>query len=193
MAMSKEERKIQKEIDRRGKIDYKVRRYSYANWILKLEYSLFGYVYAGNEINEIDDGYTGTVSDSGRVTIRHNSHIVKYAYFARPRAYPNNFLFGLTAILSRIVSQIRVIAISALPIVTVVCVLLAIFAKESGVQVCIITGCSYIGIIVLSILLGLLGLLWRKVFRMDEKCDELMEEAGYVAWGDNKDSYKDQF
>ena len=193
MALSKEERRIKKEVERRGKIVYKTRRYNYANWILKLEYSLFGYVYAGNEINEIDDGYSGTVSDSGTVTIRHKSHIVKYAYFARPKCYPSNFLFGLTAFISRILSQIRVITISATPGIVIAAVLLAWLAGETGQQVAIGLGIGYVSTIVASILVALLGFLWRKVFRLDEKCDQMMEEAGYVAWGDNKDDYKDQF
>lgn len=193
MALSKEERKMQKEINRRGKIEYKHRRYTYANWLLKLEYSLFGYVYAGNEINEIDDGYSGSVSDSGHVTIRHNSHIVKYAYFCRPKAYPKNFLFTLTAFFSRIFSQLRVWAISALPVVAVICGLIFLAGTDTGLQVLTGVGIAYAVIVFGSILIALLGFLWRKVFRLDDKCDQLMEEAGYVAWGDNKEDYKDQF
>ena len=193
MALSKEERKMQKEIKRRGKIIYKHRKYSYTNWLLRLEYSLFGWIYAGNEIDEIDDGYSGTVSDSGHVSIRHNSHIVKYAYFCRPAAYPNNILFTLTAFFSRIFSAIRVWMISLLPLAAAAVGLSFLAGQDTGVEVLKWVGIAYGIIVGGSIALALLGFLWRKVFRLDQKCDELMEEAGYVAWGDNKEDYKDQF
>ena len=69
----------------RNKFDLKVkhRRYVYGCPILTLEKRCFGWRSAGKTSTTVDDGYETSVTDMGshyKVTSRHKSHIVKYAY-----------------------------------------------------------------------------------------------------------------
>lgn len=168
---SREERKA-------SRIVIKWRKYAFANFILKFEYRAFGWAYTGKEVDVVDDGYETTVYDDHAVT-KHKSHIVKHACFQRPRSYQKNFLFSLLELLSGIVSRFRVWALNLIMVPIIILVIALIGGGENtGTIIGVICG-IYGGLIGASILFGILGLVVRKAFKLDEKTDEFNHKYGY--------------
>ena len=165
--MSKEER----EEKLASKIDIKWRTYTYANWLLVLEYRSFGWAYCGKESEVVDDGYETTVSRN-YATTRHKTHIVKYACFKRPQGYRKNFLFSLLEVLSGILSRVRVWALNFV----IIAVIIAAIAQG---ETAAIIGGVYAGLIGASILVSILGSVVRNVFKLDEATDEFNHKYGY--------------
>lgn len=169
----------EKEAKLASKIDIRYRKYTYANFILRMEYRSFGWAYCGNDIEEVDDGYETTVYDN-YATTRHKSHIVKYACFKRPRSYQKNFLFSLLELLSSIFSRLRVLAISFIWIAIGICVLVNCGGEEASINTTYtVVGIIYGVLIFGSILIAILGSVTRNVCKLDEKTDEFNAKYGY--------------
>ena len=160
-------------------------KYSYAAPIIKLEKRLFGWHYEGKEKETIDDGYEATVHESGRVSVRHKIRIIKYAWFSRPKVWPKNILFVLTEILSGIVSFFRRLLISFVPLVAILLIILA--ATGNGPEFVKIVLIVYASLIGGSIVLALFGLLWKKVFKLEDKCDQILLDNGFATWSENEE------
>ena len=169
-------------MSKKGKLKVKGRKYAFGCQILKFEKKCFDWVCAGSVVTDVDDGYE--VTDT---KIRHNHHIVKHIYFKRPYDYAKNFLFSFTEFLSNIVSFFRVFALNLLiPAVIVAVVVLVLASEYAGTLIGIYAG-VYGGLIALSLILAGLGSLWRKIFKLREKTDEIQVENGYAAWSDYED------
>lgn len=56
------------------------------------------------------------------------------------------------------------------------------FIATDSANVALIIGGVYAGLIAASYLLALLGLLWKKVFKLTEKTDAFLEQNGYEKW-----------
>ncbi|MGN0805187.1 MAG: hypothetical protein ACI4MS_07365 [Candidatus Coproplasma sp.] len=165
-----------------GKLKVKRKRYSYGCQIIKFEKKCFDWVCAGKEVTDVDDGF----EVSGN-TVKHKHHIVKSIYFKRPYDYKKNFLFGLTEFLSNIVSFLRVTLINILPFAVIATIVGIFLAKEAlGMILGIVLG-VYGGVFALSFILAGLGYLWRKVFKLTEKTDEIQESNGYLKWSEYED------
>jgi len=176
---AKQERNRQK----KGDLKSKAVKYSYAAFIIKFEKRMFGWHYEGKERETIDQGYEATVHDSGRVTVRHKVKVVKYAWFTRPKVWPKNPLFMITEILSGIVSFFRRIAISLSPIA----IIIGIIMMSNSPEIVGILAGVYGGLIGGSIVLALLGLLWKKVFKLEDKCDQILLDNGFATWSENEE------
>ena len=192
MRSSKDERQYNKRRNEVGRISIKSIKYTVAKFFIVFEKRCFGWHYEGNDVSEIDYGYetTYTVYDNYvSANTTHKTEILKYAYFARPKCYPINFLFGLFEILSRFVSWIGRWVFNAIPVWLIVGILLAVFA--STYEVLTIGGAIYGALYGARLLFALLGLICRKGFHLDDKCDDLMEDYGYSAWtSDAEGTYK---
>ena len=173
---SKQEKARQKA----GKIISKYRRYTYASFVLKFEYRAFGYCYTGSDRQVVDDGYSAT--DHGDyVTVKHNTHIVKYVNFDRTKAFQKNFLFNLFAFFNFFVSHIRTWVISLLPLV----VILGIIGIACNMSVLTVLAIAVpLGLIALSYFNGAMAILWRKVFKLDERTNAKLNELGWESWDD---------
>lgn len=159
------------------------RVYSLGPQILKLEKKCFGWHCEGREKEVVDDGYTAT--DHGSyVSVKHNTKLIKYIYFSRPCDYKKNILFSLLEFISNILSRIRVWAINLIVIAIIVA---AIFYSTSP-QVTQGIAIIYAALILGSIVVALLGLLVRKVFKLDEKTDQYYAENGYKKWSDYEEN-----
>jgi len=172
--------------DKFGKLNWSRYRYSVACPIVRWEKRMFGWHYEGKEKDVIDQGYEGTVNlDTGRVTIEKKWKVIKYACFARPRVFPKNFLFSLTEKLAMFVSFFRRLVFRFL-IAAIIVMAVVAGTADSGSSTPTTLGTVfavlYIGLPLLSIGLGLLGKLWRKVFKLDQTCDQILDENGYVPW-----------
>lgn len=168
-----------------GKLKVKGRKYSYGCQILKLEKKCFDWVCAGHSVTDVDDGYE--ITDT---RVRHKHHIIKTVYFRRPYDYKKNFLFGLTEFLSNIVSVLRVIALNLLVPAAIIGIVLAVLNSDNTELVGKIIGIYfgvYGGLIGGSLILAGLGALWRKVFKLTEKTDEIQEANGFKKWSEYED------
>lgn len=171
-----------------GKLKVKSRRYAYGSQIIQLEKRCFDWVCAGESVTDVDDGYT--ISET---SIKHKHHIVKRIYFKRPPDYKKNFLFGLTEFLSNIVSFFRVLALNLLVPAVIVGVVLMIFQENMiGTIIGIYAG-VYGGLIGASLILAGLGALWRKVFKLTEKTDEIQKANGFMPWSEYEDDHSTEY
>lgn len=160
------------------KIKSRARTYTFSAPILMFEKKCFDWHFSGKDRTVVDDGYEAT--DHGdHITVKHKSHIVKRAWIDRPYCYKKNFLFGLTEFLSNIVSHIRVWAINLCVIAIIAAIALAAMGNTS---VALVIAGVYAGLIAASYLFALLGLMWKKVFKLTEKTDAFLEQNGYEKW-----------
>ncbi len=176
MASNEERRQqVKEEKARKKKGDLKVKAIKYALGcqIIKFEKRCFGWHYVGHTV---DDDVSYEVTDSGKV--KKNHKIIKYAYFNRPRVWKNNFLFGLTETLSNIFSFCRRLMINLI----IVGIALAVI-PSTRIGTLITYGVVFVG----SFLFAGLGLLWKKLFKLEEKTDEILTESGYDVWSANED------
>lgn len=182
----------------RNKFELKTkhRKYVYGCQIIQLEKKCFGWRTAGKSSTTVDDGYESTISDEGshyKVTTRHKSHVVKYAYFKRPRMYAKNPLFSIVEMLSGIVSFLRVLALNLIAFAILASVVLMIADPATATPVVSAIAIVYAALIGASLLLAGAGYGLRKAFKLDEKTDEILEANGYIKWSeyrnDNSTSY----
>ena len=160
-------------------------KYSFSSFIIKFERKCFDWHYVGRNVDDTVE--SATVTESGKVKLNHK--IVKYARFERPKVYQKNFLFSLTELISKFISFFRRLAISFSPIVIIACIVLAFMGSTSVIlPVCIV----YAVLIAASILFALLGKLWIKVFKLNEKTNEILEKNGYVAWDEDYQPIKNE-
>ena len=156
------------------------KKYAYGAPIIKFEKKCFDWHCIGREKETVDDGYEVTET-STHYKVRHKSHIVKTIWFERPACYKKNFLFVLTEILSNIVSFFRVLALNLIVPAIIVCIIIMAGGDEGSKAVTAIA-LVYAGLIGLSLILGGLGYLWKKVFKLTEKNDQYLAENGYEEW-----------
>lgn len=168
-----------------GKLKVKKKKYTYGCQIIKFEKKCFDWVCAGKQVTEVSDGY-----DVSGNTVRRKRHYIKTIYFRRPCDYAKNFLFRLTEFLSNIISFLRVTVLNLLVPAVIVGIVLCLANSDDTSVVGTIIG-SYIGVygglIAASFLFAGLGALWRKVFKLTEKTDEIQEANGYLKWSEYED------
>lgn len=170
------------------KLKTKGRKYAYGCQIIQFEKKCFDWVCAGHSVTDVDDGYE--VTDT---KIKHKHHIIKSVYFSRPYDYKKNFLFSFTEFLSNIVSFFRVLALNLLfPAVIVGAILAFTMEDMVGTLVGIYLG-VYGGLIGASLILAGLGALWRKVFKLTEKTDEIQEQNGFQKWSEYEDDESTEY
>ena len=175
-------------MSKKGKLKVKSRKYTFGCLLLKFEKKCFDWVVAGSVVTNVDDGYEIT----GR-KIKHKRHLVKTIYFSRPYDYATNFLFGLTEFLSNIVSILRVFALNLL-IPAIIGGIIALVAVPDSVPMIIgIFAGIYGGLIALSLVLAGLGYLWRKIFNLREKTDQIQVANGFAPWSDYEDDNSTQY
>lgn len=170
--------KKSREEKKASRIVIKWRKYAFTNWILAFEYRAFGWAYCGKEVDVVDDGYETTIYDDRAVT-KHKSHIVKHACFKRPRSYQKNFLFSLLEFLSGFVSRFRVWAINLIMVPIIIGVIALVSSSESSGTILGVIFGIYGCLIGASIIFGILGLVVRKAFKLDQKTDEFNHKYGY--------------
>ena len=167
----------------KGKLKVRGRKYTFGCQFIKFEKRCFDWVCAGHEVTDVDDGYEVT-----ETRIKHKHHIVKTVWFKRPYDYKKNFLFGLTEFFSNIFSFFRVLALNLLIPAVIVAVIVGFVTGGDAIPLmAYIYGGVYGGTIGGSLLFALLGLMWRKVFKLREKTDEIQLAAGYQRWSDYDD------
>lgn len=147
-------------------------------WLLKLEKKAFGWHYWSLQ-SEHEYGYE--ISMSGRSG--HTTHrIIEWLEFRRPAPYTHNFLFILTELLDKIFSFFRRILISIgfpiLVITLIAGIVLLAGCHEANMSSIMFTLAKVIAIgyaccIGGTLIFSGLGLLWRKVFKIDEKLKEI--------------------
>lgn len=175
-------------MSKKDKLKVKSRKYTFGCQILKFEKKCFDWICTGSVVADVDDGY-----EISETAITHKHHIVKSIYFGRPYDYKKNFLFGLTETLSNIVSFFRVFALNLLiPAVIAGIVLMFLSSDHIAMIVGIYAG-VYGGLIGLSLILAGLGYLWRKVFKLTEKTDEIQVAKGYKPWSQYEDDNSTDF
>lgn len=149
-------------------------------WLMRLEKRAFGWHY-WSLTNEHEYGYE--VSSDG--TKGHTTHkIIQWLEFRRPSPYTHNILFVLTELLDKIFSFFRRILISiGLPVFIIAIIVGAVFESGSsgdssniGFSVAIGVAIGYAVCIFGTFILAGLGLLWRKVFGIDEKLKQIYGE-----------------
>lgn len=171
-----------------GKLKVKGRKYAYGSQIIRFEKHCFDWVCAGEVIADVDDGYQ--ITDT---SIKHKHHIVKTIYFRRPCDYKKNFLFKLTELLSNIISFFRVLALNLIIPAIIGGVILMVLNEDMISTVIGIFAGVYGGLIAASFLIAGLGLLWRKVFKLTEKTDEIQVANGYMPWSEYEDDLSAEF
>lgn len=150
-------------------------------WLLKLEKKAFGWHYWSLQ-NEHEYGYQ--ISSDG--TSGHTTHkIIQWLEFRRQSPYSRNFLFNLTEFFGKIFSFFRRLLISiGLPILIIS--LIAGIALQAGCNEVDMANIAFkisesLAIAYAASIGGTLifcgfGLLWRKVFKIDEKLKAIYGE-----------------
>ncbi|MDE6374099.1 MAG: hypothetical protein K2L72_06320 [Clostridia bacterium] len=143
-------------------------------WLLKLEKKAFGWHYWSLQ-NEHEYGYE--ISSDG--TSGHTTHkIIQWLEFRRQAPYTRNFLFNLTEFFSKIFSFIRRLLIPIGSPILILSLILGIVmlagCNEADMANICFTVAKVLAIAYASAIGGTLifcgfGLLWRKVFKIDEK------------------------
>lgn len=145
-------------------------------WLLKLEKKAFGWHYWGSQ-TEDEVGFEVN-EHGGRVTHKY----IQWLEFRRPSPYTHNFLFGLTEILDKIFSFFRRILISIgvpiLVIALIIGIVCSVGCNEAEMASIGFTVAKALAIAYACCIGGTLvfcgfGLLWRKVFKIDEKLKQV--------------------
>jgi len=159
----------------------KGKNYTWGPQIIKLEKKCFGWHCEGREQKEVDDGYEAT--DHGSyISVKHKTKLIKTIYFSRPTDYKKNFLFSLLELISNIISFFRVWALNIILIPIIICVIAALGEANSADGFIKIIAIIYGSLILGSIVVALLGLLVRRVFKLDQKTDDYYQANGYQKW-----------
>jgi len=153
-------------------------------WILRLEKKAFGWHYWSEETEE--NPYLETTSSGGFKT---GKNLVDWLEFRRKSPYSKNILFCLTEFLSNIWSVIRrlvtLIAIPAFIIILVLSLVMQFGCNDvnlatTGYQILKYLAIIYgAGILAPSFIFMGLGVLWRAIFRIDDKCRAQLRADGY--------------
>lgn len=184
--MANEERrqeiKAEKARQKKGNLKVKAIKYTYGCPIIKFEKRCFGWHYIGHTVDE-DVSYD-VVSTNYGAKVRKNTKIIKYAYFNRPKVWKKNFLFGLTEFIANFLSFFRRILIGLLPIQVIIALILAFTGSVTGA---VVIGLVNVALIAAGFAFAGLGLLWKKVFKLEEKTDEVLTANGFDVWSANED------
>ncbi len=184
--MTNEERRqeVKNEKARQKKGDLKVKavKYSYGCPIIKFEKRCFGWHYVGHTVDE-DVSYD-VVKTSTCEKLKKNTKIIKYAYFNRPKVWKKNFLFGLTEFIANFLGFFRRILIGLAPIQIIIGIILIAADAAEGA---LILGIVNAALIAAAFVFGGLGFLWKKVFKLEEKTDEVLTANGFDVWSANEE------
>ncbi len=175
----RENLKAEKSRKKKGDLKIKAIKYAFGCQIIKFEKRCFGWHYVGHTV---DDDVSYQVTDSGKV--KKNHKIIKYAYFARPKVWKNNFLFGLTETLSKILSFVRRVLLNMI-VIGVILFIVGIATQNKGLALGV--GLAYGISIAGSFAFAGLGLLWKKVFKLEEKTDEILDANGFDVWASHEE------
>lgn len=178
-SLRREEVKKEKQRKKKGDLNVKAIKYAFGCQIIKFEKRMFGWHYQGHTV---DDDVTYSVTDNGK--IKKNHKIIKYAYFNRPKVWKTNFLFTLTETLSKIVSFFRRLYLNLI-VVMIVLMIIGFMGDDKTLGIVVL--CIGLGLIALSFLLAGLGTLWKKVFKLEEKTDEIFTANGFDVWSSNEE------
>ncbi len=155
-------------------------RYWGIKFFTDIQFKALGYRTCGKSATEVDDGYEAERNNDGELTgLKHKSHIEKYAYYQRHEEYPSNILLGLVAVFLFIIRYIRRLAILAIPITLGLTMLGDAFFPAFE-----FAGYAYILSWVGTIIFMVLAIILRKVFRMDERMDEICVNSGWQRYSE---------
>ena len=173
------------------RFDLKIRRYfGWFHPLLTWEHHCFGYRKDGDESSTVSDGYKTEVSVSSDSITSYSSektHVERYAYFMRHEEYPKNILFVLLEFLMTIVSVARVFLGKYL----IIGYFLLVFTfPEFGFEkIGTYLGQAALIIYIGSFVIPILGFTVRKLFKLDERMDDVCDENGWQRWSEYEDSY----
>ena len=183
---TKEERKAELLRKKKGNLKTKRIRYTLGSQFIQFEKRSFGWHYEGKTVDTVDDGYEAHYNEyTGNVSVSHKTHVIKDAYFTRPACWPKNFLTVLTELLSMFFSFIGRILFNILPILVIVGIIVAAVGAGATMIIAVVAG--YAGLYVVRLIFALLGRLWKKVFKLQDRCDEELEKYGYVSWTETEE------
>lgn len=154
-------------------------------WGLKyftdIQFKALGYRTCGKSATEVDDGYEAEKNSDGIITgFKHKSHTEKYAYYRRHEEYPTNILLGLVALILGIIRIIRRLVVVALPVTLGI----LIFGFEKPIIYAIE---AFFLSWLITIICMVLAITLRKVFRMDERIDEICVNSGWQRYSEYRD------
>lgn len=139
--------------------------------LIRFEKTSFGWREQGSDT---ESEITG-VDENGNF----KKSVWKNLYFSRPTPYTSNFLFNIT--LSNIISFIRRLASGFFAFALIACIVVSVFAtdeKTLGMAWGILIG-VYGGLILATLLIGILGRIFKSAFKIEENLEADMMEAGY--------------
>ncbi len=144
--------------------------------LIKFEKKCFGWRFLGYEKQSEITG----VDDHGNI----KRSIFKNLYFKRVSPYTNNFLFKLTELLDKIISFVRRILVNLFPLAFIACLAVTLLggggdADKIAPKMWMLLAGVYGGLIAATLLFGLLGFIWKKIFKIEENLETAMTEAGY--------------
>ncbi len=141
--------------------------------LIKFEKTSFGWEFLGYDT---DEEITGIDWDRGKV----HSKVFKRLFFTRPNPYSKNFLFKLIEFIANIISFFRRLFLNLLPIALIACVLMSALNPDAWLVLAWGTFCGvYGGLIAATLLLSVLGRILKKAFKIEEKLETAMTDAGY--------------
>ncbi|MBD5131632.1 MAG: hypothetical protein HDT28_03450 [Clostridiales bacterium] len=145
-------------------------------WLLRLQKKAFGWVYYGTETE--DNPYIDANS-SGKVELKHK--YVDWLEFRRKSPFTGNFLFKLTEVLCNIISFFRRLFCSfIIPAIVICLILAAVLEMDQLYNVATYVAIAYFGgLFAPTLILSLLGVLWRKVFKIDKRLKASLLADGY--------------
>lgn len=161
----------------------KIRGLALDKWLLKLEKRAFGWHFWSSET---EDQVGFEVNEhGGRVTHKY----IQWLEFRRKANYSGNFLFNLTEVLSKIFSFLRRLLVSFIIHAIVVTLILGITMTygcndarggATTFELAKWLAVAYAaGLLAPSLLFAGLGFLWRKLFKVDQKLQAKLRDAGY--------------
>lgn len=144
-------------------------------WITKLEMRAFGWVYRGIDVTYFDSYDISIDWDTGKGTATQNKRVDNT--FKRIEPYSYNIIFNLLEILMSIQSWIRRKLIALFFGLVLISVGIGILTQDYEI---LGVAAAVVAFIYLpSLNYALLGFLTRKIFRLDEKLKDRLEQNGY--------------
>lgn len=140
--------------------------------LIKFEKCAFGWEFLGYDT---DEEITGIDWDKGKV----KSKVFKRLYFTRPNPYSKNFLFKLVEFIANIIGFFRRLLLNLIVIALIGCIAVSVLDSDMVGLVWGIFCGVYGGLIVATLLFGFLGKILGKAFKVEEKLEAAMTDAGY--------------
>lgn len=168
-----------------NKLNVVRRKYPLVRFLLNIEYKCFGYRTHGKSSETIHEGYEGSWNSTGDTyTVREKTHTNLYAYYKRHEDYPTNFLFNLVSFIDNILSRIRLLLFTLLPIAIIFTLIVNDPELTKGVF------SVYSFVYIANIVTMILGVIIRRIFKLDKKMDEICDKNNWKRWSDYKNVWK---